>query len=548
MPFIYSRESPTLTGRLIERFFEMVPGGLSWGLLIGFFSLCFFVPVAGVVAVILFDIYWLMRLVYFTLFLVLSYALLEVERTAKWPERLGDLTDIDGAIGRTKKRLRGLFFFTKARLSEKRHRATLLRIQRRRLSFPDPKEIVQLVIIPFYREGMPILRRTAEALAGADYPKKQMVVVFGVEERAGRVALEIAETLKREYGETFLHFEICVHPDRVPGEAAVKGANATHAARWAERFFKSRGIPFENILVSCFDCDTVVSPEYFACLTYTFLAQPDRTQTSFQPVPVYHNNLWEAPPIARVIETSSSFFQLIEATEPETLVTFSSHSMSFKALVEVGFWPADLVSDDSAIFWKAFLAYDGRYRVTPLYVTLSMDVVVGKNFWETCSLIYRQKRRWAWGVENFPIFMRGLLSNPRIPLGLKLKQAFRLLEMNVSWAVWSPIMLIFSWMPVLVVSYEFTRSVAHFNAPRVAGIIFNLASATLLISIILSLLLLPKRTHPVSFFRKVGFALTWLLLPMVATIFGSLPALDAQTRLLLGRYMEFFVTPKGEQR
>jgi hypothetical protein len=277
------------------------------------------------------------------------------------------------------------------------------------------------------------------------------------------------------------------------------------------------------------------------------MVTPDRLRASFQPIPVYHNNIWDVPGFARVLEMGSSFFQMLEATNAEKLVTFSSHSMSFKALLDVGGWPVDMISDDSAIFWKSYLHFGGDYRVVPMYVTLSMDVASSDTWWKTARNVYKQKRRWACGVENFPILMRGFIADRRIPAADKAKHAFKLLGGHVAWATWAFLLTFVGWIPALCAGTEFSDSVVYYSAPRITGIIFNLALLSLLTTIVLSLLLLPDRPmkHPVR--ARVIFALEWLLVPVIAVFLSALPALETQTRILFGRTMEFWVTDKGRK-
>ena len=130
--------------------------------------------------------------------------------------------------------------------------------------------------------------------------------------------LESIENIKKQmrliqerYKNFFFDFLITTHPDNLPGEARVKGANVTYAAKEAARFFDSKQIPFDHVIVSCFDADTVVSERYFSCLAYHFMVCPKRNRAGFQPIPVYHNNIWEASAFARVLDIGSSFFQLI---------------------------------------------------------------------------------------------------------------------------------------------------------------------------------------------------------------------------------------------
>lgn len=501
MSFHFSREGLEGREKVLQRFLEAVPGAASWGVLLGMIGLSLWKPKAAAVGVIAFFLYWLLRLFYEMIFLVLSYSRLSAESKTDWMERL-------------------------------------------RLLGGSWRDIVHVVIFPIAREAREIFEPGVRALLDQTFPSKQILLVLAVEERAAPEVQKSARDLADEVRGRFLDALCVIHPDGLPGEARVKGANATWAAQDAARFLERRGIPFQNVIASCFDADTVVDPQYMACVAHAFVTAPDRARASFQPIPVYHNNIWEVPGFARVMDVGSSFFQLCEATHPEKLVTFSSHSMSFQALAEVGYWPVDMISDDSAIFWKAFLKYEGDYSVHPVYVTVSMDVAAARSWRGSVANIYKQKRRWAWGVENFPIVMRGFLHSRRISLAKKIRHGFKLFEGHLAWATWPFLIGVIGWLPAWLAGREFSDAVVFYTAPRIMITVFQLASVGLVTSIVLSLLLLPKPPTRHPWWKRACHAVEWLLLPMTAIVLSAAPALDAQTRLMLGKRLEFWVAEK----
>ena len=542
MHFSYSKEN--LSGReaRLQRLLEIIPGLTSWLILIGMILLSIFSPFTAAIITISFYLCWLLRLLYMTLFLVLSYFQLSIERKTDWMARVHGLDDIANYFKKLH-HTHGLLTL-KRRLSLWRHKHTLSKLLNSGQLPPASKDIYHVVIFPIVKEGAQIIGPAVRAISRQPFAPKQIIVLLALEERAAEnIQKDVYDTVEK-YRPDFYDCFVVKHPSEIPGEARVKGANVTWAARRATEYIKERNIPFENVIVSCFDADTVVSADYFPCLTYHFMISPDRQRASFQPIPVYHNNIWQVPGFARVIEAGSSFFQLVEATNPKKLVTFSSHSMSFKALVEVGYWPVDMISDDSAIFWKCYIHYDGNYRVVPMYVTLSMDIVSSQGWWNTVKSVYKQKRRWAWGVENFPLVIRAFIQSEKIRFYDKLRHGLKLFEGHVSWATWGFLLSLIGWMPVLFARREFASSVVYYNVPEIANTIFRLASLCLLTSIVLSLALLPRTRVRYSARKKTVHTLEWLLLPIILATLGTLPALDAQTRLMTGRYLEFWVTDK----
>ena len=546
MEFKFSSSDLKGTEKKIQRFFEILPGFTSWSIIIGMIFLSFYKPLFAAIMIIAFDLYWLMRLLYMTLFLVLSYTRLSMEKTTDWMERVRGIDNINEYQEFLEtKEIRGRW---KEKVAAVLHKKEVERLKNSYQKLPASKDIYQLVIIPVVKETREIIEPGIKSIAESSFPQERIIVVIAMEERASEEVKADARALITAYKNKFFDFLEVIHPDGIAGEARVKGANSSYAAAKAAEYLKEKNIPFENVIASCFDADTVVDIEYFAGLTYYYLTFPKRERASFQPVPVYNNNIWEAPGITRVLETGSSFFQLIESTNPDKLVTFSSHSMSFKALVEIGYWPVDMISDDSAIFWKAFVHYDADYHVVPMYLTLSMDAVVAESWWQTVVNVYKQRRRWAWGVENFPILMRAFLKSKKIPLYRKVKHAFKLFEGHIAWTTWAFLLSVIGWLPAVFATREFSHTVLYYSAPRIAGTIFHLASLSMVVSIILSLFLLPAKKGKNPVLKRIGYAFQWLLIPLTIIFLSAIPALDAQTRMMLGKYMTFWVTDKSRAK
>ncbi|MBM3246438.1 MAG: glycosyltransferase family 2 protein, partial [Candidatus Omnitrophica bacterium] len=374
-----------------KRAFEITPAVISWSILLIFLCATFLKPKVYALLIITFDIFWVIRVGYLTSLLSFAHHRLNKEKNKNWLS-----------------------------LCEK-------------LSHPRGQKIYQAVIFPAYKEGLDILGPSLEAMKNTNYPKEKMIVVVAFEERMAD-SREKAKMLEARYKDYFFVYLSSFHPDNIEGEARTKGANATWAAKRLQELLDSKGINYEDVIISCFDADTCVEKEYFGCLLYHYLTVDKPQQCSYQPIPVYNNNIWHASSFARIIEISSSYFQLIDSMRLEKFVTFSSHSMSFKTLVDVGYWPVDKVSDDSLIYWKAYLYYNSDYRVVPMYITVSMDVAYGKNLLQTLVIQYRQKRRWAWGIEVFPYVILNFKDNKLIPLHKKLRKAFHILDSHVSWA------------------------------------------------------------------------------------------------------------------
>lgn len=486
--------------RLLYRLLEILPGFLSWGTIIGIFFMSYFAPFWAAIFIISFDLYWLLKTAYLSIYLRHNWRKMKHNMVLDWEKMLVNL---------------------------------------------KYDQLYHLILLPFYNEGEEIVRKSLESLVNSKYDKSKMIVILATEEKGGKSAHELAVKMEKMFAGVFGNFLVTRHPSRIPGEMPGKGSNIAYAAEEVRRKILDRNqIKYEDVLVSAFDIDTVIYPQYFECLTWNFLTAEEPLKSSFQPVPFYNNNIWQAPALSRVVAVSGTFWQMIQQERPERLSTFSSHSICFKTLFEIGYWQKNMVSEDSRIFWNAFMARNGDYQVVPMTYPISMDANLDQSLWQTIKSIYKQQRRWAWGVENMPYVLFGFIKNKAIPFRKKMHFTFILLEGFWSWST-NPIMIfLLGWLPIVIGEGVFQNTVLSYNLPILTRDLMSLAMMGLIMSAAISMSLLPPRPEGTSWSQTLFMLLQWVFVPLTVTIFGAIPSLDAQTRLMFGRYMGFWVTPK----
>lgn len=525
----------------LVRFLEILPGTLTWTTLILAPVFSYYHPVWISLYIILFDTYWFLKGANVAFHLLYSYGVLKTHNGIDWIDwnnRLSNRTGFTEFLQDQSNNTRNRKY--KRLCKEQLEKILKLPIDR---NF-DWQKIYHLIILPTVKEHISVLQASIGSYADADYPKDKIIFVLATEMRVGKTAQDTSEELTKKFGNKFFKFITTAHPPNLSDEIIGKGSNVSYAAEKAAEFLLEQNISFENVIVSAFDSDTTVTKDYFAHLTYDFLTADKPHQCSYQPMPMFHNNIWDTPAIARVIATASSFWQMVEASRPDRLVTFSSHSMSFKTLYDVGYWRRDIIPEDSHIFWQCFLHFNGDYKTLPLYTTVSMDAVLGKNYWGTLVAQYKQKRRWAWGAIEMSLVFPEFIKNKKIPLWKRLLYAERLVEGHYFWATASIMIAILGWLPLIFGGSNFGGTVLALNLPILTKWIMSIATVFLLFSVYINMVILPPRPPGYSRWKSVSMIVQWVFSPIVSSIFGSMPAIDAQTRLMFGKYMEFWVTPK----
>ena len=521
----------------LYRFFEILPGALSYSMIAALFIFSIISPMVAAIYLLIIITITLVKAVGVAVRTVQGYKDIQAAMKVDWHKRLEETQNPHDNFEKLRGRNSDEFEFDD-------HVENLRAMTVSPDDFPDPESIYHAVIMVAYNEGMETLVPTVEAVKNTSFPNERIIFVFGYEERGGEEIEKCARELEEMYKDTFYAFIPVKHPDGLPDEIKGKGPNLTYAGERLARFVKRERISAEKVIVTSLDSDNRMSEGYLDYAAYEFVVHEDRKRMAFQPVSLFMNNIWDASAPMRVIAVSNSFFNVINVKRPHLLRNFASHSQPLDALIEMNFWSKRTIVEDGHQYWRSLFHFRGKYEVLSIKVPIYQDAVIEETFIKTIKAQFVQLRRWDYGASDVA-YVGVRLVNPkrrRMNFWYLLAKFWRLLDGHVTLAAMSPIVAFGGWVPRLL-NFQ-TRDLLTYNLPNTVSWIQLFASIGLMITIFMSLRMLPPRPKKYNKIKSFGMVLQWILSPVVAIVYQSFAAFYAQTRLLTGHYMEKFDVTK----
>lgn len=515
------------------RFFEMLPGLVSYMMILAPFVLSFFSPLLASGFVLLYIISFMVRSLSIVGRTIGGYNLLQKAQQLDWPQRLEDCTDPQAALD--------------APIDSSTHRRNMQYLAGV-AAHKKPRDIYNVVIIATYNESIEVLEPTVQAVLGSQYDTKHIILVLAYEGRDGAQSKDACQMLVERYKQSFRHMVAIEHPLN-EHEVRGKGGNITFAAHEIENYIHAQHFDPENVIVTTLDSDNRPHPNYFAYLTYEYILHPDPRRAAFQPMTLFLNNIWDVPAPMRVVATGNSFWNLVVSQRPHLIRNFASHSQSLAGLIDTNYWSTRTIVEDGHQYWRSYFRFDGDYSVVPLYIPIYQDAVLSDTYKKTLIAQFTQVRRWAYGASDVAYVATRIFRRDRTaPFLGSLMKLWVLFEGHVSWAS-SALIITFGAFGPLLINPDAARSVAAHQLPEIVSFVQRIAMIGFFVTIFISFKMLPPRPKRYKRHRSVWLLLQWFLMPVTSILYGSLAALNSQTRLLLGIYLERFdVTVKAFKR
>ncbi|MGI9147717.1 MAG: glycosyltransferase [Chloroflexota bacterium] len=403
-------------------------------------------------------------------------------------------------------------------------------------------QLRHIVIVPTCGESEEIVADTLHCLTLQDVPLDRISVVLAFEER-DPIAPARAQRLSARFAPLFAHFLLTFHPD-LEGEVRGKSSNLTWAAKRVESELLDTGLlDRENLVLTVVDADSRLHRRYLAALAHDVLSDPNGFMHIFQPAILFYANHWRLIAPLRALNSIYSLWELARMVPSHRLVTQSTYSLSWRAVREVGYWDVDVIPEDSHMCFKVLFHFGRRVKVRAIFLPVYADAAEGATLRRTFENQYHQILRWAWGVSDIPYVTIGAIRARDLAWHTRIMRVVWYVEEHLMWPSHWFLLTLGGLVPSLV-NPGYAHSALGIWQSSLISAIMGLCLPCLLLVILVDWRLRPEHPEgedPIDIL--IGWA-SFGLLPVFGLLLCALPALDAHTRLLFGRRLEYRVTEK----
>jgi hypothetical protein len=221
----------------------------------------------------------------------------------------------------------------------------------------------------------------------------------------------------------------------------------------------------------------------------------------------------------------------------------STYSLSMRLVTEVGYWDTDVIADELHMFVKCFARRAGDLHLIRVFLPFTVNSVTGNRLWELIRNRYQQTVRHAWGAKEIGYTISQLVDRPDIPalrgLIMLISSAHDHILASAGW-----MMITFGQLLPLLLKPRVFAAFAHSPLGIALQVSYLLVGILGVVFWLIDLRIRPPRPRRWSLSEAVVTLFSLLLLPVLTVVLVTIPALHAQTKLMLGLPLRFRVTRK----
>jgi len=568
-----------MRSKFVDLIIERIPPLMTWVIILFPLWGGFFYPDAAAYVILTLNVYFLYRSISVTILLFIVSINIREAESINWLIKLQQLDDINNTIQNLKasklsltysKITTGVYNYKSStkdflnKILSKRVPSIIMNFlesfeRKKAIKFVDEEiseldmlkknglsynwhEIKHIVIIPNWKEPFHTLESTLIRIQKMNYPLSNISIVLAAEARDPEGVVN-CELLKSRYGKYFDNIWVTSHvldKDHMIG----KSSNMYWASKFLESKLKELNWDLKKVTVTSCDADSQLPVDYFSNITYHYVTHKDSEYKYYTGALFLYSNIWKLPFFARVKNSMSTLFSITRLARDDKLIPFSTYTVSMWMISEIGLWTPNVTPEDYHTFFKGLFKYPKKVSTIPIYQKVYADAAEGDNAVDTARNNYLQERRWAWGVSDDGWMLKNMFSTAfRGDLSIRLFY----MPLHALWdhlSVGVSILITFGSNLIVLINPRFAYTVVGANLPRISYFLIQVTIAFFVLTVLIDQYLRPAPERKRNIIQKCLDFAEWFLQPVIGIILVVLPGIEAHTRLLFGRYLEYYLTKK----